>query len=239
MPIHDWTRVPAGIFHHFHHEWISAISNALNAGLLPPRYYALAEQQASGFGPDVITLQGQSTSDDEATGGVLLASPKVRFQAETEKELLRRRKSTIVVRHVSDDRIIAVLEVLSPGNKASKNAFKAFIDKACEFLEHKIHLLLIDLLPPSKRDPNGLHCALWEEIADESFTPPRDKPLTLVAYESDLTIKAYIEPVAVGDDMPDMPLFLEPNGCVHVPLEATYRRAFSEVPRRWRDVLEP
>src|SRR5262249_18811879 len=82
MPIHDWTRVPAGIFHHFHHEWISAMSNALNAGLLPSPYYALAEQQASGFGPDVITLQGQSTPDDEATGGVLLASPKVRFQAE-------------------------------------------------------------------------------------------------------------------------------------------------------------
>ena len=57
MPIHDWTRVGAGIFHHFHHEWISAISRALNAGLLPPDYYALAEQVAGGRGPDVLALE--------------------------------------------------------------------------------------------------------------------------------------------------------------------------------------
>jgi hypothetical protein len=247
MPIHDWMRVPAGIFHDFHHAWIEEIKRALNRGILPDNYYALAEQQAAGFGPDVLTLQGKRPDDDgwepsSSTNGsnaVLLASPKVRFHAESEKEFLRRRKSTIVVRHVSDDRIIAVLEVLSPGNKAAKSAFKAFVDKACEFLEHKIHLLLIDLLPPTKRDPNGVHSALWEEITDESFTPPPDKPLTLVAYESAQTIKAYIDPVAVGDDLPNMPLFLEPNGCVLVPLEATYREAFAAVPRRWQSALEP
>ena len=57
MPMHDWTLVAAGIFHAFHHRWISAISNTLNAGLLPPEYYALPEQQAAGFGPDVLTLR--------------------------------------------------------------------------------------------------------------------------------------------------------------------------------------
>jgi hypothetical protein len=54
MPIHDWTRVDAGIFHDFHHEWISMVRRALNNGLLPPEYYALAEQQAAGFGPDPL-----------------------------------------------------------------------------------------------------------------------------------------------------------------------------------------
>ena len=57
MPIHDWTRVGAGIFHHFHLEWIGDLSRVLNRGLLPPDYYALAEQFAGGFGPDVLTLQ--------------------------------------------------------------------------------------------------------------------------------------------------------------------------------------
>ncbi|MGH7193944.1 MAG: hypothetical protein ACREJM_10485 [Candidatus Saccharimonadales bacterium] len=36
MPIHDWTRVEAGIFHHFHVEWMGALARALNQGLLPP-----------------------------------------------------------------------------------------------------------------------------------------------------------------------------------------------------------
>ena len=57
MPIHDWTRVEAGIFHDFHHGWIEEIKRALNAGLLPDDYYALAEQHASRFEPDVLTLQ--------------------------------------------------------------------------------------------------------------------------------------------------------------------------------------
>ena len=30
MPIHDWTRVDAGIFHAFHHDWITEIARALN-----------------------------------------------------------------------------------------------------------------------------------------------------------------------------------------------------------------
>jgi hypothetical protein len=29
MPIHDWTRVDAGLFHHFRHRWIDALCDAL------------------------------------------------------------------------------------------------------------------------------------------------------------------------------------------------------------------
>ena len=46
MPVHDWTRVGAGIFHDFHQRWIGAIRDALNGGLLPNDFYALAEQAA-------------------------------------------------------------------------------------------------------------------------------------------------------------------------------------------------
>jgi hypothetical protein len=242
MPIHDWTRVAAGIFHAFHHRWISAISDVLNAGALPKDYYALPEQQAAGFGPDVLTLQTRSANDNEAGSGgtatIVETRPKTQFTAETDAEFYRRKKSSIVVRHVSGDRIVALLEVVSPGNKASGHALRALVEKACEFLEHRVHLLMVDLFPPGPRDPNGIHAAIWEEIQDEPFVLPKDKPLTLVAYECDLTTRAYIEAVAVGDPLPSMPLFLEPNGHVPVPLEATYQTAFAALPRRWRTVLE-
>ena len=244
MPVHDWTRVEAGIFHAFHHGWVFEISRALNDGLLPPDYYALPEQQAGGFGPDILTLHGLEPTQKEkeeplsnGPAGLLLAPPRVRFTAESASESLRRKKSTIVVRHVSGDRIIAVLEILSPGNKASRHALQALIDKACELLEHKIHLLILDLFPPSKRDPQGIHGVLWEEITGEVFAPPSDKPLTLVAYESGDKVKAFIEPVAVGDRLPDMPLFLEPGGHILVPLEMTYREAFASLPLRWQQAL--
>src|SRR5437588_185051 len=57
VPIHDWTKVPAGIFHDFHHEWISTIKRSVNQSLFGTSYYALAEQIAGGLGPDVLTLQ--------------------------------------------------------------------------------------------------------------------------------------------------------------------------------------
>ena len=140
--------------------------------------------------------------------------------------------------HVSGDRIVAMVEVVSPGNKASLHAWRAFVDKACELLEHRIHLSIIDPFPPGPRDPNGVHAAIWAEVDDKPFVLPRNQPLTLTAYECGLTTRAYIEPFAVGDPLPDMPLFLEPNVHVLAPLETTYQTAFAGMPRRWRTVLE-
>ena len=57
MPIHDWTRVDAGLFHSFHQQWITYLCAALNAGGLPPGYYALAEQSIRGPVPDVLALR--------------------------------------------------------------------------------------------------------------------------------------------------------------------------------------
>jgi hypothetical protein len=60
----------------------------------------------------------------------------------------------------------------------------------------------------------------------------------VASYESGPVTQAYVVPVDVGDLLPDMPLFLEPDGCVEVPLEACYRSAWEAVPRRWKGVLE-
>jgi len=46
MPIHDWTRVPAGTCHFFHQRWISALADALNAGGLPEGYFAMSIDRA-------------------------------------------------------------------------------------------------------------------------------------------------------------------------------------------------
>lgn len=238
MPMHDWKRVKAGIFHAFHANWIVELARSLNNGLLPPEYYALPEQQAAGFGPDVLTLQSRSAQAPPSGTAVLPPRPKTQFTAETDAEFYRRKKSSVVVRHVSGDRIVSMLEVVSPGNKASKHSFRSFVEKACELLEHRIHLLIVDPLPPGPRDPNGVHAAIWEEVEDQPFVLPEKKRLTLVAYECGLTTHAFIEAIGVGDRLPDMPLFLEPEGHVVVPLEATYEAAFAGMPRRWRDVLQ-
>jgi hypothetical protein len=246
--MHDWTTVPDGIFHAFHHRWITAITDTLNASVLPRYLYAMPEQVAGGFGPDVLALQLEGDDDDspETAGrGVAIATrvlqprPTGKITAQTEAEFYRRKKSAIAIRHVSGDRMVAMIEIVSPGNKASKNAIRAFVNKACELLEARIHLLIIDPFPPGPRDPGGVHGLIWDEVADVEFRPPAGKPLTLVAYESELITRAYVQNIAAGEALPDMELFLAPDGCVMVPLEATYNAAFEVQPRRWRDVLQP
>ena len=237
MPMHDWTRVEAGIFHAFHHEWISEISRALNRGLLPGNYYALPEQQAAGFGPDILTLQ--RSREPSGVAGATAVRPQTRVMVETSGEFYVRRKKGVVIRHVSDDRIIAIIEILSPGNRNSTIALRAFVEKVWELLELKIHLLLIDPFPPDKRAPWGIHAALFERFEDEPYRLPEDKPLTLASYECGPLVRGSLEPVAVGDALPPMPLFLEYGAFIDVPMEATYRAAWDTVPRRWQVQIEP
>lgn len=60
----------------------------LNGGLLPPDYYAQAEQVAGPIGPDGLALQapehlGNGSTDQPAGGGVAVATapPRVRWTA--------------------------------------------------------------------------------------------------------------------------------------------------------------
>ena len=250
MPIHDWSRVDAGIFHDFHHAWIEQIKRLLNSGVLPPDHYALAEQQTSHFGPDVLTLQSRILEDENhdngdpivqgsgSTGsGVILAKPKARLAGETDLEFYRRKQNVVAVRHVSGDRLVAIVEIVSPGNKSSQAVFRKFVDKVVELLSQDIHLLILDLIPPTRRDPNGIHGAIWEALTDEEFEAPPGKPLTLAAYEAEMGVRAFVEPIAVGDSLLEMPLFLKAGGHVPVALEATYQSAWEAVPRRWRSVI--
>ncbi len=249
MPVHDWSRVGAGIFHDFHGAWITAIRTALNEGLLPDRYYALSESYADDMIADVLTLE---TRDEEGLGpmggapghpgatAVATAEPKVRIVETAEEDAILARQRWIAIRHSSDDRIIALIEIVSPGNKARQVAFNRFVRKAVKSLRRGWHLLIVDLQPPSPRDPHGIHGAIWPEVGGvPTYRAPEGEPLTLAAYRATRRKKAYIEPIGVGDDLPEMPVFLAPGWYVNVPLGPTYQAAWRGVPRRWRDVLEP
>jgi hypothetical protein len=245
MPIHDWTRVTAGTWHDFHLAWISEIRNALNGGRLPPDYYAQAEQIAGPMGPDVLTLQSPElpteNGSDAPTGvGLALATapPRAWLVDEFEMHEYALKRRTLVIRHASGDRIVALIELVSPGNKAARFAFRSFVEKAVEALYRGYHLMIVDLFPPGPRDPQGIHGAICAELCDRPFALPPDRPLTLAAYSAGPVKRAYVEPTAVGRELAEMPLFLEPEWYVNVPLEETYLAAYRGVPRRWKQVLE-
>jgi hypothetical protein len=245
VPVHDWTRVDAGIFHDFHVAWISELRKALNSGLLPPDYYALAEPVAGDVAPDVLTLQtpaiggnGAAGSPTGGEGGVAtMAPPKVELTYRFEPDPYSPRRRTVAIRHRSGHEVVALIEIVSHGNKASQHAIDTFLDKAVRAIHHGIHLLIIDLHPRTPRDPGGLHAALWERLTGLVIDPP-PKSLTLAAYKSSPPWEAYVQPLAVGEALTDMPLYLTPDTYVTVPLEQTYQLAYGPTARFYRDVLE-
>ena len=244
MPIHDWTRVPAGIFHHFHHAWIEEVTRFLNRGHLPDGYYALAEQLAGQLGPDVLTLHplsgpaNGSMERGDPRGGIRVAErkPNVRYHARTETDTYAANAKAAVIHHASDHSVIAMLEIVSPGNKSSQRRINSFVRKAEEALAEGIHLLIADLFPPTPRDPEGIHRAIWQDREDE-FVFSAEKPLTCVSYIGDPIPEAFVEPLALGDPLPEMPLFLTPEVYVPVALEGTYQAAWQELPAYWQGVV--
>jgi hypothetical protein len=243
MPIHDWTRVDAGLFHDFHQSWTVALRNALNAGCLPKGYFALVEQRIQGPIPDVLTLQLSSEPEGPDNGNnavglaVATAPPQARLVRRSEAEIYAGKANRITVRHRHGD-VVAVIEIVSPGNKASRNELRAFVEKTADLIRQNIHLLVIDLFPPGPRDPWGIHKAIWDEFQEEDFELPPDKPLVLAAYDAGPPRVAYIEPVAVGDVLPDRPLFLKPGHYVPAPLEATYQTTWNAFPTVLKGLLE-
>ncbi len=253
MPVHDWTRVTAGIFHDFHQAWILHLKEALNAGLLPRPYYALGDQRSGDISPDLLTLRAEEEAETTSSDGVSAATengngmiavaeapPAVRLEQEAESEAafyLAKRRS-LVIRHVTGDRIVALIEIVSTANKHNAATVEDFSEIVISALREGIHVLMIDLHPPTKHDPRGTHGVIWDELLADPYEPPAGLPLTMASYCAKTPVKAYVEPVNVGSTLIDMPIFLTRTHYVLVPLEKTYQQAWAGVPERWRRVIE-
>jgi hypothetical protein len=242
MPIHDWSKVRSGVFHHFHQAWTIGLTSALNKGVLPNGYFAMAEQMTDGPVPDVVTLErfpvpNGATANNGGGVAVAEAPPKAQLTFSVETDIYAAKANRIVIREPYGE-VVAVIEIVSPGNKNSRHALDSFVEKACTLLDRGIHLLVVDLFPPSERDAQGIHGAIWGQFSDEPFELARDKPLTVAAYLAGPMKKAYVDPVTVGDELPSSPIFLSIDRYVRAPLEATYQSTWADCPEPMRAVVE-
>jgi len=240
MPIHDWTRMQTGDFHDFHQGWLVGIRNALNSGALPSEYMALVEQVTGGPIPDVVTLNTATQPPRSDPGGVAVADapPSARVIARVERSVYQRRKNRVVIRHGRGE-VVAIIEIVSPGNKDSRHAITTFVRKACDILHQGVSLLVVDLFPPTVRDPQGIHKAIWDEYAgEEPFDFLANKPLTAASYVGGDLPTAYVESIGVGDVLPSLPIFLNEDHYVPAPLEETYMQAWAVFPKMLKDVME-
>jgi hypothetical protein len=254
MPMHDWTIVSPGTYHGFHTAWITEIARSLNNGILPEPFYTESEQIAGQTGPDVLALEVESNPDTSASGDDRVGSihrvsggiatltetvPKVSvMQTASEAEVYSERRNRLAIRHTSGDRLVAYVELLSSGHKSSRRMLESFLDKACSVIEQEVHLLIVDPDPPGTYDPQGIHAAIWNEIDPSTpFVFPDDRRLTAVSYHAVHPPVAFVEPMAVGLPLPVMPLFLDSQRYLNLPLEPTYMEALTAVPKHYRNRL--
>ena len=240
MPLHDWTKVPAGLFHHFHQDWSIEIARSLNRGLLPADTFALVEQRSVPLEPDVLAIASRDNRNPEpvdAGGAATATVPTASLIVHTDSTDYARKANRIVIHHQLGD-IVAIIEIVSPGNKDRRSALTEFVRKTVEFLEAGVHVLIVDLFPPMKYDPLGIHKCIWDEYDEREFLFPVGKSRMLASYKTDWERTAYLEPLAVGDPLIDMPLFLSSRLHVKVPLHGTYEAAWNASPAALRHAVE-
>jgi hypothetical protein len=238
MPIHDWTRGVDAYYHSFQLGWTSELSARLNRNLLPSSHFALTEtielrpsirfQQLPEPDFTVVDTGHPGTCRDD--------TPSTRFTATD-----RRRQYAnvgITIRHAEHHQPVAAVLWVTRQYKQTPYRFRSLMQIAIGAITHGVHLLIVDLFPPTDRDPQGIHKAIWDEFTDDPFELPPGKPLTLVGYQSGDEFTAHIEPVAVGDPMPDMPLYLDRDLYVKVPLESTYQATWEACPEPIRELVQ-
>ena len=237
MPMHDWTKAEPGTFHSFHLLWIAALATELNR-ILPKGFYALGEKFMGSGEADVLALSYDPPNRDGGTV-LLTAPPAAKLMEVADEEAHLAYKANRVVVRFRDKTVVAAVEIVSPGNKSNKRAFRKFLSKSVGLINRGVHLLVVDPFPPGRRDPDGIHCAIWDHFNPTSaFQYAPDKNRILASYDADAVPRAFVETLGVGDELKEMPLFLLPGQYINVPLEKTYMQTWDVFPEAVRIEVE-
>ena len=240
MPIHDWARADDAAYHSFQLGWACQLCDQLNRGLLPQPLSAMTEtlelRPPAEFGPLPEPSGPVSRRNwDEELLDVTEHPPQILPRA-----VDNRRQYACVIVSIRDDlhQPIAAVFWVTRQDKETPYRLTSIIRHAVGALTRNIHLLVVDLFLPSSRDPHGIHKAIWDQFQEAPFDLPEGKLFTLVAYAAGAEKVAYVDNVAVGDQLPDMPIFLTPERYVMCPLEASYQVTWNVFPAALKGPLE-
>jgi hypothetical protein len=223
MPLHRWPN-PHVPWRSFHRHWIVRLVEYLNQDVLPPIFYARPTEFIIGVEPDVLLLQEHDQPNGFTSTQTALAEATLTAVLPAPAEL------PIVGIYSSYDatRLVAVIELVSPGNKDRPEAIQAFVEKVVFLLQDGVHVLVIDVLSLpqlSIRRPILGRLGLEQETAAEGTlwissycSLPGGEPYPHVE------VREWAQPAAIGNRLPSAPLFLRSDKLwVTVDLEATYQ----------------
>jgi hypothetical protein len=217
----------------FHAFWAATIAETLNR-ILPQRYVAVIHSRLGArVEADVAEWEQtdngiQPVSGNGDQGGVAVqtyAPPRtaltmpIVFPDDLEVRILDTRDGA---------QLAAVIELASPGNKDRPETRRLFAAKCAAYLARGLGLISIDIVTSHHFN---LHNEFVELLAaGHSFAMPEDVFLYAAAYaparrDEKSLVDLWLEPLALGQPLPVLPLALRGGGRVPVDLETTYSDA--------------
>lgn len=229
MPLLDHFHPPLFPRRHwesFHVTWAGAIADALNETLLPDGFFA--EEHAHAGARVEIDVATFADAPAPMTGGVATQTyappvPTLSVPAAFPDEFEVR-----VYEAEGGARLVAALELLSPSNKDRESHRRAFAAKCAGYLSQGIALIVVDVV--TSRMAN-LHAELMQFLGRETESGlPSGSDLYAAAYRPVVRdgaelIDVWVEALAVGHELPTLPLALNAELVLPIDLESTYATA--------------
>jgi len=228
MPLLDHFNPPLSLRRHwqgFHSAWASALARELNGRQLPPRYFAEPNVQLGGqMEVDVATFEERGNAGGAAVATAVWTAPRPALTAVVDFAGLE----VFEVQVYHDEggaRLVAAIELISPANKDRPGHREAFVTKCAAYLQSGVSVVIVDVV--TSRSAN-LHGALLARLGVETDAAAvAASNLYAAAYRTapragTLTLEAWPEALALGNQLPSLPLWLDAGSAVPLHLEQSY-----------------
>jgi hypothetical protein len=214
MPLLDHFNPPLSRSHpwrSFHGGWAAAIARLLNQDVLPAGFYAVSRIEHEG--PVEFHMVPPAWVPPAPGLTVAVELPPVDDVA------------VLVFADDGDPRLTAAIELLSPRNKDRPKARQAFAVKCVGYLQKGCSVVVVDTVTTRRADLNEAILSLLG--IDAAAAMPTG--LSAVSYraigheEETQQLQAWPAPLALGQALPTLPLWIAADFSVRLDLEASYQ----------------
>lgn len=236
MPLFDHFQPP--LYPHYHWEsfysnWATRIADVI-AAVLPPDFQVEENTHAGpSFEIDVATYEEETPPENGPASSPALATRAAPTYAPpipdaTMPAVFPDTFEVRVFNTVAGLTLVAVIELVSPGNKDRPAERRAFATKCASYLAQGVSLIVMDIVTNRHANLHNELMRLMEAAPELHF--PADVSLYAVAYrpvrrgEQD-EIDLWPRRLAVGEPLPTLPLRLTGDLHVAVDFEAAYLEA--------------
>jgi hypothetical protein len=209
----------------FHSAWANAMVSRLNQDWLPESYRAIPQVHlGANVEIDMATVRLREEKQETGNGATtaVWAPPQARLAVAV--DFTDRDTFEVLVRDRAR-RLVAAVELVSPGNKDRPGARRDFAVKCASYLQQQVALIVVDVVTERHANLHGelmqllnLPAALVEAVPSRLYA---------VAYrvrqeEERSSLELWPALLALGEVLPTLPLWLGNDLAVPLDLEASY-----------------